>query len=641
MIGLLHDQAPSVRRWSLNALALIGTKAQLSAIRDAVVANRDDADIFAAGVSALAAVLDADEARTFFHIHDMPLEGGILFAAAQQNDNFKQELRQSRVDIDYASAADLRLVGLLIGLGKAPENLFSLNHKNAAVIGALNGHDDRLVAQYSVWATYENPKLGLRHLRIPLKDIEAQRPNVRKYIYRLITSQEADAKRYYEQLVQGSRDSQTEVREGLAVGIKDLRFDGLDQLVLDWFVTEENDGVRQALLEHMAANADVLPTYRQTVIQSFESARPNSLLRARLEAASHKTDLYRELKLISLNQEQESLFGDIEEESRPLLQNPSTSKARGSAKKQANNPDVEAERARVLVVVALPKELAAFNAMFDTEPVQIGRAGDPNIYSVGSFPDSKKSSGGRSVLVTSSGMGNDNSSSVAANALRTFSQIEHIVMVGIAGGCPNEQKPEEHVRLGDVVTSTKGIIGYDNVKATTEGSEIRGSIQAPSARLLAAQRGLEAGILARKKPWIDYIRFGQGKLSDNFARPSPDKDVLHNADGTAINHPNQSGRVVDEPLIHGGVIGAADTLQKDPKMRDHLRDALGVRAIEMEASGLQTAAWAQSKDIFVIRGICDYCDAFKNNDWQEYAALVAAAYARALIEHMPSEWFPD
>ena len=34
----------------------------------------------------------------------------------------------------------------------------------------------------------------------------------------------------------------------------------------------------------------------------------------------------------------------------------------------------------------------------------------------------------------------------------------------------------------------------------------------------------------------------------------------------------------------------------------------------------------------VVRGICDYCDSHKNDDWQQYAAVVAAAYTRALIE---------
>lgn len=33
----------------------------------------------------------------------------------------------------------------------------------------------------------------------------------------------------------------------------------------------------------------------------------------------------------------------------------------------------------------------------------------------------------------------------------------------------------------------------------------------------------------------------------------------------------------------------------------------------------------------MIRGICDYCDATKGDGWQEYAAAVAAAYAKLLL----------
>ena len=33
----------------------------------------------------------------------------------------------------------------------------------------------------------------------------------------------------------------------------------------------------------------------------------------------------------------------------------------------------------------------------------------------------------------------------------------------------------------------------------------------------------------------------------------------------------------------------------------------------------------------VIRGICDYADSHKSKQWQEYAAAVAAAYAKELL----------
>ena len=37
---------------------------------------------------------------------------------------------------------------------------------------------------------------------------------------------------------------------------------------------------------------------------------------------------------------------------------------------------------------------------------------------------------------------------------------------------------------------------------------------------------------------------------------------------------------------------------------------------------------------FIVRGICDDCDKNKNDVWQPYAAVVAAAYTRALLETM-------
>jgi nucleoside phosphorylase len=36
----------------------------------------------------------------------------------------------------------------------------------------------------------------------------------------------------------------------------------------------------------------------------------------------------------------------------------------------------------------------------------------------------------------------------------------------------------------------------------------------------------------------------------------------------------------------------------------------------------------------VIRGICDYADWHKHEEWQNYAAVVAAAYAKELLTEL-------
>ncbi len=54
----------------------------------------------------------------------------------------------------------------------------------------------------------------------------------------------------------------------------------------------------------------------------------------------------------------------------------------------------------------------------------------------------------------------------------------------------------------------------------------------------------------------------------------------------------------------------------------------------MESSGIADAAWTHNQPYTVIRGVSDYCDDKKDEAWHMYAAIVAAAYARTLIESL-------
>jgi hypothetical protein len=65
---------------------------------------------------------------------------------------------------------------------------------------------------------------------------------------------------------------------------------------------------------------------------------------------------------------------------------------------------------------------------------------------------------------------------------------------------------------------------------------------------------------------------------------------------------------------------------KHGKTRDRLAKEHGMLCFEMEAAGLMNQL-----PCLVVRGICDYSDSHKNKQWQGYAALVAAAYARILL----------
>lgn len=137
------------------------------------------------------------------------------------------------------------------------------------------------------------------------------------------------------------------------------------------------------------------------------------------------------------------------------------------------------------------------------------------------------------------------------------------------------------------------------------------------------------------RPWLaQLLRANDLQAS---ARPSQEGDLLGATpprDGW-IPHPEDPLRVAGQARIFVGKIASGNTLLKNAVVRDELRRRHGVRAVEMEASGVADAAWSHEAGYLVVRGICDYCDEHKNDDWQGHAAVAAAAYVRALLGSMP------
>lgn len=86
------------------------------------------------------------------------------------------------------------------------------------------------------------------------------------------------------------------------------------------------------------------------------------------------------------------------------------------------------------------------------------------------------------------------------------------------------------------------------------------------------------------------------------------------------------------PRIHYGLVASGDRVIKNAEIRDRtadwLKEEIGAECLcfEMEAAGLMN-----NFPCLVVRGISDYSDAHKNNMWQNYAAMVAAAYTKELL----------
>jgi nucleoside phosphorylase len=185
---------------------------------------------------------------------------------------------------------------------------------------------------------------------------------------------------------------------------------------------------------------------------------------------------------------------------------------------------VLAKRVTVGIVTALPEERAAMLAMFDrTVPWSLPGQGAGLVYDLGELP---AHGGGRHVVALAlADMGTNIATARGTLLLQHFPRVEAIIMVGLAGGLPNPDKADDHVRLGDVVVSDRrGVIQYDFAKKTRTITEARASPRPPHARLLEAVRLLESDALAGSKPWEAYVKLA-AKL-EGAARSEAARDVL-------------------------------------------------------------------------------------------------------------------
>ena len=245
-----------------------------------------------------------------------------------------------------------------------------------------------------------------------------------------------------------------------------------------------------------------------------------------------------------------------------------------------------------------------------------------------------------------------NAAVVAKDMVRSFPNIRIVLMVGIGGGVPTRHD----IRLGDIVVSsagynTGGVLQYDYGHAIQEKRfKITGHLNQPPMVLQTAINGLRAaheldghGI----DGVIDAILQKRPRLRKNYQRPDVASDPLYKADFTHGGDEgscctgvcgNASANLVrrqprseeeDDPAIHYGLIASANTLMKDASIRDKLSAEKDVLCFEMEAAGLMNHF-----PCLVIRGICDYSDTHKNTEWQGYAAMAAAAYAKDLLSRI-------
>ncbi|KAH6646797.1 hypothetical protein BKA67DRAFT_496362, partial [Truncatella angustata] len=251
--------------------------------------------------------------------------------------------------------------------------------------------------------------------------------------------------------------------------------------------------------------------------------------------------------------------------------------------------------------------------------------------------------------------GTASAAGVARDMLHSFPNIRIGLMVGIGGGAPSAK---HDIRLGDIVVSAPrgshgGVFQYDFGK-TIQYQEFQATrfLDQPPAILRAAVSGLKAQFEADGHQIQEAIQAAfvkKPRLRQKYDQLDPSTDRLYRAD---IVHPPEAeveaacliscgsdtsllvarparDQDEDNPMIHYGLIASANQLMKDAVIRDKLAQEEDVLCFEMEAAGLMNHF-----PCLVIRGICDYSDTHKNNLWQGYAAMAAAAYTKNILNRI-------
>ncbi|KAL3441582.1 hypothetical protein BJX65DRAFT_313670 [Aspergillus insuetus] len=292
------------------------------------------------------------------------------------------------------------------------------------------------------------------------------------------------------------------------------------------------------------------------------------------------------------------------------------------------------------IICALAMEHAAVVGMLDEEYLGLRKPpGDNNSYTFGRI-------GGNNVVVAclpAGVTGTVSAAHVARDMRRTFPDMNVGLMVGIGGGVWSLQRD---IRLGDVVVSQPegihgGVVQWDFGKTGAGGRfERTGQLNKPPAVLLQAlqaakSRHLTDGIDLGK--CLGFMASAKPRLGDKCRYPGAHRDNLFQASYTHSGVGTCEGcspaslvqrppRAFNSPTIHYGNIASGNQVIKDGVVRDHIAQSENIICFEMEAAGLM-----DNFPCLVIRGICDYADSHKNDDWEPYAAATAAAFARILL----------
>jgi hypothetical protein len=182
-------------------------------------------------------------------------------------------------------------------------------------------------------------------------------------------------------------------------------------------------------------------------------------------------------------------------------------------------------------------------------------------------------------------------------------------------------------------------VPYDDGKQTEHGLDRNAVVRVPPREVLDLISFLEERLWdVSLSDSIDEICAKATAGRAVFTRPAQDrlyKDGFNHQSGCDCLRPepqqrlelrSRANREGDRVHLFKGCIGSSDTVMKNAHHRDSIAREKEILCYEMEAVAVMGVA-----PCLAIRGISDYSDGHKNDDWHPYAALAAAVCARETL----------
>ncbi|KAL4950621.1 hypothetical protein BDW69DRAFT_53994 [Aspergillus filifer] len=303
------------------------------------------------------------------------------------------------------------------------------------------------------------------------------------------------------------------------------------------------------------------------------------------------------------------------------------------------------EQFTIGIICALAVEASAVKALFDVTYDTYSRyylksKNDPNVYFNGRMGKTNV------VLCKSPRSGKSAAASVVSNMLTTYPSISKVLLVGICGGLPSHSGKRER-SLGDVIVSDSMVV-YDLGKQHADGFHL-------ADEKLRVHKFAEAALLDSfkmfevRKDMEDKLSSHLNQLRDNKSWSETESQPEHTVEDTqtTVMHadntdtfwhgslPSDSGSM-KAPRIHIGRLASADRVVRSEVHRDDLAREHGAIGFEMEGAGI----WDYNVPCIIVKGISDWADHRKNDDWHFYAAATGASAAKVLLDYLePNEDF--